>query len=199
MRDVDNKFSPEDIELLRQRLPDFVENFQFEEINRVLSLTNIDDILPGHEVPLLTYVCGRPPTDFMYCLPEYHQLLDLIFKHKPNVWVQDPLGWTCLHYAARVGNYHAVSAILGAFENMPYWLKERLNDFINLPANDGKSSFDATLEDVIASSNQCVKETKLRNSQQLSKSPMDKKTHNIKRPQYTKSKEERKEKRQLFV
>ena len=43
-------------------------------------------------------------------------LLAFVFEHNPNLLVQDKEGWTCLHYATRVGNSYAVSALLGAFK-----------------------------------------------------------------------------------
>ena len=67
-------------------------------------------------MPLISFVCGRNPADFAACLPEYLRLLNLVLEHKPNLQIKDSQGWTCLDYAARVGNTHAVSAILGAFE-----------------------------------------------------------------------------------
>jgi ankyrin repeat protein len=68
--------------------------------------------MPEFGVPLVSFVCGRSPKDFESCLGEYLKLLTLVFEGNPNLWIMDKKGWTCLHYAARVGNSYAVSAIL---------------------------------------------------------------------------------------
>ena len=56
-----------------------VEEFNFEEIDHILSIIDINEIMPELEVPLISFVCGRPPKDFESCLSEYLKLLALVF------------------------------------------------------------------------------------------------------------------------
>ena len=54
-----------------------VEGFNFTEIAYILSIIDINEIMPEFEVPLISFVCGRPPIDFESCLGEYLKLLEL--------------------------------------------------------------------------------------------------------------------------
>ena len=66
-----------------------VEEFNFGKIAHILSIIDINEIMPEFEVPLILFVCGRPPNDFKSCLPEYLKLLALVFEGNPDLWVTD--------------------------------------------------------------------------------------------------------------